>query len=108
MPEVKIRIDVIGPAGHHQAVQIRTGKGPVCRRGKQPILASGGERANIPLGNIIVNAEMPVFQVDYQFRPLVQRISDRRADDTFRQHALTRFGQPVVEGFQNRRRFFLS
>ena len=63
MTDIVVGIQIIGTAGHHQAVQIRTGFSPTHRRREHPIFSSCGKRPNIPLSVIIINTDIPIFKI---------------------------------------------
>ncbi len=91
MLEVIVGIDIIGAARHHQAIKIGSRPGTVREDREQPVFASRGKEADISLGHIVINADSAVFQVDYQFWPLIEGLFKCLYDRTFRQGCHVRF-----------------
>lgn len=73
---------------------------------EQPVLASDRDRTHGTLGEVVVNRQVPIFDVPVQRHPLVARIRCRLAEQAL---GLKRFLlQPLSEFFQQRCSMFPS
>src|SRR5512142_3545719 len=75
---------------------------------KGPIPASDRLGTQHPLGEVIVDAQLPVLGVATERRPVRLRVGDRLTDRALGQHVAALVGQPLLEGRQQRDRIPLT
>ena len=82
-PEITVRLDLVGLCRLEQAVEVGAGIGAGHGVAEESVLAADDERPDRILGQIVVDSEPSVLDVNDELRPLlvgeVHRLAERRA-----------------------------
>src|SRR5688500_4797571 len=102
--EVREGIDIVVLAGAGESVQDGRRQATTVTPQERPVFASERLGTEYPLGEVVVDAQLPVLGIAAERRPVRLRVGDRLTDRALGQCEATLFGQPLPEGRQQRDR----
>lgn len=98
-----MRLDAVRLRSLDERVQVRARQRTLHRVAEQPALSADDERADRILAAIVVERHFAVREERRQLRPLPERVANRFAEQTLRQHLRRKGFEPRVELRHDRR-----